>query len=325
MKVEEIENSNRSPRHVLVVDDEAFIRNAFKLYLETHGFLVSSAAGGEQALEVFRDETRPVDLILLDLVMPGFQGLELLRQFKAEHSLVEVIIATGCGSMNSAIEALRLGAFDYITKPIVDFDRDLLTVVEKALANRQHKLDQISAVRDEAREESSAGRFYINMESLAASLAHSTTRESALGIVESFFEQHFATTGGVVSEHSSESMSFHNGWGAFSDAEEEGFVPPETTEIGFWRPLLRSTSRWEEIGPEVSLPPALRVGAGKDEPLEVLRIPLEPATAANGRSTSLFVFRVRCENAPPPPPQTALLALVVNAALSRSTASVAVH
>ena len=326
MNVEELDDSSQSPGHVLVVDDEPFIRNAFKLYLETHGFKVSSAAGGEEALEIFRDETSLVDLILLDLVLPGFQGLELLRQFKVERSLVEVIIATGCGSMNSAIEALRLGAFDYITKPIVDFDRDLLTVVQKGLASREHKLEQLASVRDQAGGESlsESGRFYSNMESLAASLLDSTTRESALAVVESFFEQHFATLGGVVSEHSTESMSFRDGWGIFKGGVEEGFAPPDATEVDFWRPLLRSTSRWEQISPAVLQPAALRAEAANEEPLEVLRIPLEPTTETSGQSTSLFIFRVRREDAPPPPARTALLALVVNAALSTSVVSLPV-
>jgi hypothetical protein len=147
------------------------------------------------------------------------------------------------------------------------------------------------------------------MESLAASLSHSTTRESAWEVVESFFEQHFRATGGVVSEHSAESMSFSDGWGIFSEGIEAGFAPPDTTEVDFWRPLLRSTSRWEAISPSVLLPPALRAGAG-EEFLEVLRIPLEPAREASDQSTSLFVFRARLENAPPPPAQTALLGRV---------------
>lgn len=312
-------DSNQSPRHVLVVDDEPFVRNAFKLYLETHGFTVSSAAGGDRALEIFSDRKHPVDLILLDLVLPGFQGLELLRQFKAESSLVEVIIATGCGNMNSAIEALRLGAFDYITKPIVDFDRDLLSVVKKALANRQRRVDQISSVRDQVHEESPTAfrRFYSNMESLAASLAHSTRRESALNMIESFFEQHFGATGGIVSEHSSGSMTFRDGWGTFEGGIDEGFSLPDASEVGFWRPLLRSTSSWERID---VLPPAFRVPDGEEGPLEVLRIPLEPAREASEQSTSLFIFRVHREGAPPPPAQTALLALVVRTVLSRSMA-----
>ncbi len=321
---EELGNPSQSPGHVLVVDDEPFIRNAFKLYLETHGFKVSSAPGGEQAFEIFRDETRPVDLILLDLVLPGFQGLELLRQFKAERSLVEVIIATGCGSMNSAIEALRLGAFDYITKPIVDFDRDLLTVVEKALADRRHKLDQIAAVRNQVEGDSpsESGRFYSNMESLAASLSHSTSRESALAAVEGFFEEHFRATGGVVFDHSAESMSFRDGWGTFRSGVGEEVTPPDAAEVAFWRPLLRSTSKWEEISAAALLTASL--GGGDEAPLEVLRIPLEPAREASGESTSLFVFREPLGDAPLPPPQTALLALVVKSALSRSMAGVPV-
>ncbi len=323
---EESGDSSHFPGHVLIVEDEQFIRNAFKLYLETHGFKVTCAAGGEEALEIFRDETSLIDVILLDLVLPGYQGLELLRQFKAERSLVEVIIATGCGSMNSAIEALRLGAFDYVTKPIVDFDRDLLAVVQKAITHRERRLDQVSLVKDRADIDAlrESVQFYGNLESLAASLLDSTTRESALDIIESFLEQHFASVGGVVSEHSADSMSFCHGWGIASDWIEEEFAPPDASEVDFWRPILRSTAQWEQISPKVLGSGALRSEAANEEPLEILRIPLDGAPEAGGQSRSLFIFRTRDEDAQPRPAGTALLALIVNTALSRTMVSLSV-
>ncbi|MBI4583657.1 MAG: response regulator [Planctomycetes bacterium] len=122
---------------ILIVDDEAFIRNAFRLYFETIGFQTLVAEGGESALAFFRDPATAIEVILLDLVMPGMHGLELLKVFKKERPDVEVIIATGCGSLSSAIEAMRHGAFDYITKPIVNFDEELLKVVEEALLHRR--------------------------------------------------------------------------------------------------------------------------------------------------------------------------------------------
>ena len=122
--------------HILVVDDEVFIRNALELYFETHDFRVTTAKNGDEALELFCCREEPIDVAILDLVMPGTRGLDVLRRFKEIDPSVEVIIATGCGSMTNAVDALRHGAFDYITKPILDFDEDLLSTVRKALDTR---------------------------------------------------------------------------------------------------------------------------------------------------------------------------------------------
>jgi DNA-binding response OmpR family regulator len=124
---------NRQVGEILIVDDEVFIRNAFRLFFETIGYRVHVADGGETALEAFEKSGDSIDVVLLDLIMPGVNGIDLLKTFKKLKPKVEVIIATGCGSLGTAIEAMRNGAFDYITKPIVDFDEELLTVVEAAV------------------------------------------------------------------------------------------------------------------------------------------------------------------------------------------------
>ena len=137
--------------HILLVDDEAFIRHALELYFETHGFRVSTAQDGDAALETFRAPEKLLDVVILDLLMPGTHGLDVLRELKSIDPLVEVIIATGCGSMNHAVEALRHGAFDFITKPILNFDEDLLKTVEKALAARTKKLAETKVPEVELR------------------------------------------------------------------------------------------------------------------------------------------------------------------------------
>ncbi|MEC7922127.1 MAG: response regulator [Planctomycetota bacterium] len=119
--------------HILLVDDEAFIRDALELYFESNGFEVSTAADGSEALKIFSEQAGSIDLVLLDLVMPGMHGLEVLRELKKTDPSAQIIIATGCNSMDNAFEALRLGAIDYITKPILDFEDDLLKTVEAVL------------------------------------------------------------------------------------------------------------------------------------------------------------------------------------------------
>ena len=123
--------------HILLVDDEVFIRDALQLYFESNGFEVSTASGGSEALRLFARQADSIDLVLLDLVMPGMHGLEVLRELKKIDPGVQVVIATGCNSMDNAFEALRLGAIDYITKPILDFEEDLLKTVDSALGARE--------------------------------------------------------------------------------------------------------------------------------------------------------------------------------------------
>lgn len=135
------QESQKSTRGtILIVDDEVFIRQAFQIYFDAIGFNVRVADGGSQARECIEDDAFDFEVVILDLLMPGIHGLELLKEFKQRRPGTEVVIATGCGSLSSAIEAMRHGAFDYITKPIVDFDGELLKVVEDALLKSRSRL-----------------------------------------------------------------------------------------------------------------------------------------------------------------------------------------
>lgn len=115
--------------HVLVVDDEVNIRNALVTMLEKKGYRVYGAGTGEEALQHL-EEAR-MDLVITDLRMPGISGIEFLRRLKGRWSDTEVVVMTAFGSIDTAVEAMRLGAYDYLTKPI---DRERFgVVVEKAL------------------------------------------------------------------------------------------------------------------------------------------------------------------------------------------------
>jgi len=119
-------------RRVLVVDDELNIRGALVTLLEKREYQVRGAGSAKEALEQL--ETTPADLVLTDLKMPGMGGMEFLRQLKQKWPDTEVLIMTAFGSIDTAVEAMRCGAYDYITKPI---DRErFAVVVEKALERR---------------------------------------------------------------------------------------------------------------------------------------------------------------------------------------------
>lgn len=114
---------------ILVVDDEINIRGALVTLLEKKGHRVRGAGTGEEALDSL--EAAPADLVLTDLKMPGMGGMEFLRRLKQHWPDTEVVVMTAYGSIDTAVEAMRCGAYDYLTKPI-DRERFPL-VVEKAL------------------------------------------------------------------------------------------------------------------------------------------------------------------------------------------------
>ena len=105
-------------KRVLIIDDEDIIRDSVATYLGDSGFAVHQAADGREGLRRFQ-EIRP-DVVLLDLRMPRMDGLEVLETISGELDRVPVIVVTGAGVLQDAVAALRLGAFDFVTKPIVD-------------------------------------------------------------------------------------------------------------------------------------------------------------------------------------------------------------
>ena len=101
---------------VLLVDDEVEFISALAERLELRGFRALTATSGEQALQVVDPEIP--DVVVLDVMMPGVGGLEVLRRIKETHPTVQVILLTGKGSVSEAAEGVRLGAFDYLLKPL---------------------------------------------------------------------------------------------------------------------------------------------------------------------------------------------------------------
>ena len=118
---------------ILVADDSEIIREVLSSFLGTSGYRVDTAADGQSALDLFR--TTQHDLIITDLQMPRLAGLPLLKMVKAIDSDVQVIILTGHATLETAIEALRLGAYDYLFKPVEDMEM-FGRLVKRALEHR---------------------------------------------------------------------------------------------------------------------------------------------------------------------------------------------
>jgi DNA-binding NtrC family response regulator len=103
---------------VLLVDDEVGFVETMAKRLNKRGLKVHAAFGGQEALDRLAQTTeQAIDVVVLDVKMPGMDGLEVLAAIKAKHPLVEVIMLTGHATVESAIEGMRAGAFDYLMKP----------------------------------------------------------------------------------------------------------------------------------------------------------------------------------------------------------------
>src|SRR3954467_15544379 len=137
---------------VLVVDDEQSLRKVLAATLQREGYEVSVCANGEEAIAAL--DRDGADVVVTDLVMPKMDGLTLLRKVVARHPDVPVIVVTAHGRIDSAVEAMKAGAFDFLAKP---FDHgDLKAIIAKAA--RQSDYNQRNVVPEE-RQEGAARRY----------------------------------------------------------------------------------------------------------------------------------------------------------------------
>ena len=113
--------------HILITDDEPLIRKSLKEILCYEGYDVSTAEDGVEALKIMSESS--VDVVMADIKMPRLNGLELLREVKKLYPRIPVVLMSAYGNIEKAVEAMRLGAYDYVTKPIED--RQLKQLLEK--------------------------------------------------------------------------------------------------------------------------------------------------------------------------------------------------
>lgn len=124
-------------KRILAVDDEPNMRRLLEISLRQAGYQALTAANGREALETLK--TEQVDLVVSDLHMPGMSGLELLKQMRADSDAIPFIMVTAQGEINTAVEAMKLGAADYILRP---FDLEVLEVaIAKALDIQRLQLE----------------------------------------------------------------------------------------------------------------------------------------------------------------------------------------
>ncbi|PIU42297.1 MAG: hypothetical protein COS99_01035 [Candidatus Omnitrophica bacterium CG07_land_8_20_14_0_80_42_15] len=119
----------KTNKKILIIDDEPQLVESIAVRLKASGYAVSTAPDGVSGINKFK-EAEP-DLVILDIMMPGLSGLDTLRELKQLNSGVPVIMLTAYGTPQSAIESLRLGAYDHLAKPFNS--ETLLEIVKKAL------------------------------------------------------------------------------------------------------------------------------------------------------------------------------------------------
>ena len=129
--------------NVLLVDDEVDFVEAFSERLEMRNLDIAKAFNGKEALEVL-EKNHTIEVVILDVKMPGMDGIETLTEIKKKYPLVEVMMLSGHADVESAIEGMKLGAFDYLMKPC-EMDQMIAKVTEAAAKKRQHEEKIIQA------------------------------------------------------------------------------------------------------------------------------------------------------------------------------------
>lgn len=130
---------------LLLVDDDPMPRETLSTLLQGEGFLVTTAATGEAAEKILREAHPPFDLVITDLVMPGKTGMDVLKAALKANPSCTVLVLTGFGSVREATEAMELGAFDFVTKPmqIDQFRNTLRRLMERRTL--AHERDELRA------------------------------------------------------------------------------------------------------------------------------------------------------------------------------------
>ena len=127
------------PTKILLVDDEKDFVEMLSLRLEDVGQKVITAHSGKECLDILGEKT--IDVTILDIKMPGMDGIETIKEIKRRFPLVEVILLTGHGSAETAVDGMKAGAFDYLLKP-ADFD-ELTAKIEKARKRKEEHEERI--------------------------------------------------------------------------------------------------------------------------------------------------------------------------------------
>src|ERR1051325_12181673 len=128
--------------HILVVEDDESLRRVTQAQLERAGYEASAAVDVSEALDLLRRQ--PHDLVITDLNLPDMSGMDLLKQIRLEFPETPVVIVTAYGTIETAVEAIKAGAYDYLTKPV--HPDELRALVSRAL-ERRNLIEEVRVIR----------------------------------------------------------------------------------------------------------------------------------------------------------------------------------
>ena len=143
MNIKKAETIKMRPFKIMVIDDESIICNACRSILSDHGYEVDTCQSGQKGLKLLLENE--YDLALVDMKLPDIHGMEILQTLKSKKSDVYVIIMTGYSSVKNAVQAMKIGAFDYLSKPFTD--DELLLAAAKSMESKQLKEENLSLRR----------------------------------------------------------------------------------------------------------------------------------------------------------------------------------
>ncbi len=278
------------PTKVLVVDDEPAMRQVLEIAFRRHGFEVVGAPGAKPALEALQQNPQPFPLVITDLMMPDGTGLDVLAAAKSRSAATEVIVMTAHSTVDNALEAMKKGAYDFVTKPFSP--AEMLALSQKALEKTTIQLENQSLKAHISRLEPSARELFTSpaMAKVAeivekAAATRTTvliTGESGTGkerIAKALHERSDRAKGpflvvncGALPEALMESELFGHEKGSFTGAG--------TRTLGLFREAKGGTVLLDEVG---ELPPQLQikllrvlqdkrvraVGSSVEEPVDV--------------------------------------------------------
>ena len=165
-------------RHIVATDDDPAIRKILQIMLTKEGYQVTSCQNGNELISELATEETTIDLILLDIKMPGFSGLDLLAMIKRSHPHIPVIMLTAFSDLDTGMKAMRLGASDYLTKPVRR--ETLVTCIRRVLAASETQQEEV--------EEKS---FYLNQQKDLEKMLHTalqTLNNTTFATLEAFSE-----------------------------------------------------------------------------------------------------------------------------------------
>jgi len=169
---------------VLVIDDEEGMRDFLSFVLQTEGYQALTAAEGQEALKLMERDN--IDAILTDLKMPGMDGIELLRRIREYDGNAVVVIMTAYASLQSALEAMKYGAYDYLLKPFDDVDT-VMNTIARAVERRRLAQRNARLLDDLERANQQLSRMYEDAQRQAVDIKQSYEELKALGELNTRF------------------------------------------------------------------------------------------------------------------------------------------